>query len=606
MATIHVLNIMTHKRKQKVLQPKVQQPNVENQTSENTSSPENEEILRLQNTIGNSGVQSLVKQGKIRSVSGESGFIQQKSDYVQRNLVEELDEAMDGWGTDEDAIFAAISKATPEEKRAVLNDPRMVQRLSSELDRGDMLRALNGLNAPLRQRLNVAMDGWGADSQTILTLTQNATEAEKREILDDTALVRRLGGELSREDMLTVVSNINAPLSLRLNTAMDGWGADSQTILTLVQNATEAEKREILEDTTLVQRLASELSREDMLTVLSNINAPLILRLNKAMDGWGADSQTILTLTRNVTEAEKREVMADTVLVQRLASELSREDMGQTLTNLLVALNQSITIALDLWGGDAIESILLMTATAVEAQKTEVATNQTLMQRLFNELSQADMQRVIEGLGALGAEIFENSTDTGNEYRSLATLFPSGLTVAKNVNFIEDGTFGPGGFDTLKARVIASVSSYMSNKYKVKIEPGSGAEASDNDGEYPITVVINDDSSAEYPMHLHGGAHGRSGVNENEGNIYELGQATETSIPDITLAHEAAHMILGVSDEYENASIPGRVITDDHSLMGNFYAQGIAEAEIKIRHFEFLVTLINGWFPDRNVSIEQI
>ena len=45
------------------------------------------------------------------------------------------------------------------------------------------------------------------------------------------------------------------------------------------------------------------------------------------------------------------------------------------------------------------------------------------------------------------------------------------------------------------------------------------------------------------------------------------------------------------------------MITNDHSLMGDFYTQGIAAAEIKARHFQFLVTQVAAWFPGRTITI---
>jgi hypothetical protein len=62
-------------------------------------------------------------------------------------------------------------------------------------------------------------------------------------------------------------------------------------------------------------------------------------------------------------------------------------------------------------------------------------------------------------------------------------------------------------------------------------------------------------------------------------------------------------MILGASDEYANAKVAGRVIHTDHSLMGNYYSEGIAAAEIKARHFGFLVKEVSQYFPGRAISI---
>jgi hypothetical protein len=125
----------------------------------------------------------------------------------------------------------------------------------------------------------------------------------------------------------------------------------------------------------------------------------------------------------------------------------------------------------------------------------------------------------------------------------------------------------------------------------------------EGDGLYPITVNVIDSSNADYPMRLHGGKSGRSGVDEDGGDIYELGQGSETSVPDITLAHESAHMVLGASDEYANASVKGRVVHKDNSLLGDFYTEGIATAQVKARHFQFLVKTVSRWFPGRTITI---
>jgi hypothetical protein len=210
--------------------------------------------------------------------------------------------------------------------------------------------------------------------------------------------------------------------------------------------------------------------------------------------------------------------------------------------------------------------------------------------------------RAVDAYALIAPQSATASTDTGNAYTSTMALFPNGVIISKDVHFIQSGTFAAGAFDALTARLIAAVTSYLSGKFKVKIA-SAGGHPEPGDGVYPITVQVVNDASATYPMTLHGGAHGRSGVAQAGGDIYELGQASETSVDDATLGHESSHMILGASDEYANAAVAGRVVSNDHSLMGNFYTQGIAAAQIKARHFKLLVTAIQGRYPTRTVSI---
>jgi hypothetical protein len=195
-----------------------------------------------------------------------------------------------------------------------------------------------------------------------------------------------------------------------------------------------------------------------------------------------------------------------------------------------------------------------------------------------------------------------NTTDTGNSYTSQLTMLNHTFAITKEVNFVDGGGFARGAYVRLRNRTISAISTYLNRKYKVRIASPDGS-AQPGNGDYPITVAVTHNASAPYSVTLHGGAHGSSAMSTAGGDIFELGQATETSIPDITLAHEGSHMVLGASDEYANASLPARVLTNDHSLMANYYTQGVAQAEIKARHFGFLVTQVGAMFPGRNISI---
>lgn len=239
-----------------------------------------------------------------------------------------------------------------------------------------------------------------------------------------------------------------------------------------------------------------------------------------------------------------------------------------------------------------------------QAECDKVHRNVALMDRLRDELSEASFGRLqLIMQGVLGLTEFTNTTDTGNRYSSMLAMMRTNLLITKEVHFVQTGTFAhDDGFDTMQQRTINSVRSYLNKKYKIKIESGGGA-AREGDGEYPILVRMGDSSGSQYEVRLHGGEHGRSAVNEEGGDLYELGQESETSIPDVVLAHECAHMILGANDEYANEEIPARQLYTDNSLMANFYEEGMEAAELKPRHFGFLLRLVAQWFPDRTISI---
>ena len=99
-----------------------------------------------------------------------------------------------------------------------------------------------------------------------------------------------------------------------------------------------------------------------------------------------------------------------------------------------------------------------------------------------------------------------------------------------------------------------------------------------------------------------GNVHGRSFAASGGATFYELGQVSETYLPNITLAHEGSHVVLGASDEYPNASVPTRSLFTNHSLMGNFYNEGISKARIKNRHFSFIIPLLQPWFAGKTLT----
>jgi len=64
-----------------------------------------------------------------------------------------------------------------------------------------------------------------------------------------------------------------------------------------------------------------------------------------------------------------------------------------------------------------------------------------------------------------------------------------------------------------------------------------------------------------------------------------------TESPEWTYAHEVSHQ-MGLLDEYASDSAPKRKVYDDHSIMGDYVNEGLAEAEAKLRHGERLAKLI--------------
>lgn len=459
---------------------------------------------------------------------GDSDSVQMKDEG--KSTVEKLREALDGWGADASEIHSLIKQATPAEKQKVLQDAGIMSKLKSKLSREERLQTLNLLNAPLTTKLKAAMDGWGADAATIKSLTRGASPADKKAVLADKALVNRLGSELSRQDMLEVLASTGAPLKMQLNTAMDGWGADEVTIKRLTQNASAKQKKALLADKALVQRLSSELSRQGMLEVLANVNAPLKLRLKAAMDGWGTDEATIETLTKNASAKEKKAVLADKALVKRLASELSRKEMLSILENINAPLKLRLTTAMDGWGAEG-DLIADMVKKATAAQQKKVADSKKLFNRIADEVSGQHLHDVCDALwpstnklaalkriflARFGVKVGSQGDQDAKDWLNPKTEVPVGLNGIRRLYEL---------FKRLPATHVKELTHILITN-NAKAGAASGAA-----------------SDTYFRL-----AYGESHTGDTESGAYTDGAADFTyglNVLDTTTAHELAHLVDG-------------------------------------------------------------
>ncbi|HRC58001.1 MAG TPA: DUF4157 domain-containing protein, partial [Kofleriaceae bacterium] len=194
--------------------------------------------------------------------SSAGGAVQHK--LVQFDIKADLRKAMEGWGTDEDAIFRRCERATVAEAQAVLADAALMGELRSELDQGDMARVLDGLRAPLADKLRLAMRGWGTDEDYIHRSMLRASPAELAAVAADDALVRQLEGELSGEDLRQVLDRLNVGLARKLKFAIRGWGTDEEYVYRSVETATAADCIALANDAATVAAVDSDFSGAEL------------------------------------------------------------------------------------------------------------------------------------------------------------------------------------------------------------------------------------------------------------------------------------------------------------------------------------------------------
>jgi hypothetical protein len=424
-------------------------------------------------------------------------------------------------------------------------------------------------------------------------------------VADVLALQRTHGNaSVARAMLQRAPATSPAPTTVaELDDELDDVFVDEDAVIAMLGRLSPSDKAKVASGG-YVDALARCLNTAEMLRAIRALGVlPLgtaLEWLKAAASGWSSLDYGHVAGLINAAPQSERDVLKTTPWRDRFTGICTNETMLVAVLDLRFDLNTKLRWMLEEGtNADLIERAIRESPTADLAGVTGDA---TLMKALEDEVS-AGRWKTIEKMllkDLLGEHAIEETTDTGNTYDQWMALYRSGLFVAKAVNFVETGTFAPGGFAALQARVISAVAAYLDNKYKIRIVSPGGAR--DGDGDYPIRISVASDSSG-HRLNMHGGVHGRSGVTESGGDIYELGQVTETSVPDIVLAHECGHLMLGASDEYANASMPGRVLHTDHSLMGNFYNEGVAGAELKVRHLQHLATQVSAMFPGRMVTI---
>ncbi|MBX3156095.1 MAG: DUF4157 domain-containing protein [Deltaproteobacteria bacterium] len=189
--------------------------------------------------------------------SSASSSVQAKA--IQFDIKADLRKAMEGWGTDEAAIFDRLKRASIAEIDAVVADKKLLDELQDELSVSEMERVLDMINAPLEKKIRVAMSGWFSnDNAYIKKSMDRATPEELQRVGKDAALVRAMIKTLSTAFLKSCLDRLQVPLATKLEYAMSGWGADEAYFTDAIGKASGADVIAISNNPGLMARIDSE------------------------------------------------------------------------------------------------------------------------------------------------------------------------------------------------------------------------------------------------------------------------------------------------------------------------------------------------------------
>ncbi|MGF1625576.1 MAG: DUF4157 domain-containing protein [Alphaproteobacteria bacterium] len=126
---------------------------------------------------------------------------------VYRDVKSDLRKAMAGWGTDEDAIYDRLGRATPDEKKLVREDVALMEELRDELNRGEWVKALYFLGEGVETQIREAGSGWGTDEEGIYRAVETADAAALKQMLGNGATLLYLRDELSDGELGRVLGS---------------------------------------------------------------------------------------------------------------------------------------------------------------------------------------------------------------------------------------------------------------------------------------------------------------------------------------------------------------------------------------------------------------
>jgi hypothetical protein len=390
----------------------------------------------------------------------------------------------------------------------------------------------------------------------------------------------------------------------QIDEELGSFNTDEGKVIRLMGECDPSEM-EALQAASYRVKIAGALDAEEMARAMGKVSFPLFMKIDWLREvgtpKWGRVRPLIID--RSVSQDQKNRLKTD-LYRDAFVEICNNAEMKQAVTDLNFDLATKLK-----WmcaEGTDFELVSEVIRTSRPEEGPEAYKDPSVMKEIRGELSSRNaglVERMLkDGLLAFGD--FTNKTE-GVSFTSQMSLWRDNLVFHKEINFQEKGTFNAGDYAKLKGRCDKAVTDHLSRKFKLRIA-SPGPEAKPGDGVYPIAVRLLDKPGADYDVRLHGQTHGRSSMGSSSGDVFELGQDTETEAPDVMIAHEFGHAIIGAPDEYADADDPDpRTVYTDNSLMGDFYKEGLAKAEIKARHFSFAVKLVKKYFPDRIVTIEK-
>jgi hypothetical protein len=404
-----------------------------------------------------------------------------------------------------------------------------------------------------------------------------------------------------------VVAPAAAATIAQLDEALDHFNVNEGHVIDLLGRLSAPDKARVLTGG-YGTRLASAFNTSEMVRAVSALHAPLWQALEwvKAAAGtWSdIDYPDVKSLVVAAPQPE-RDALKTRPWRDRFVGICSNATMVDAVIDLHFDLRTKLDWTIEEGMNTQQAATVVRSAPAAELAPTLADT--ALMALLRDELSSGGYAQIVKMLqfGLLGEGDIERNY-VGNEYHTWTALYRTGLTFFKRVQYNFDAGVSAADQARFRLEVQEGVNRHMNGHWKLRI--ASVGTPQEGDGDYPIRFDVTEGTTGAYPIAVHAG-NGRCATGEDGGEWYVDSMVGDS--PDqrrAYFAHELGHGILGAPEEYPvdpgSTHDPGRTVTHDQSVMGNFYEEAdVTKVEIKDRHLTFLTTWAAQFFPGRRISV---
>lgn len=279
--------------------------------------------------------------------------VQSLMEHGELSIAEQLNRAMRGFGSDEEAILNTLNGLdtetlnTAREEYQQRYDRDLDKHIRSELNGRDQEKAdilLKNGSFDLSEKIHYATIGRKVDKEALFEALEQATPEERTQLEQtfkqkyNRSISKHLASKLKGAEETKALFLLEGPMTLeqKLEVATVGIGTRENEIFQAIEDATPEERMALTQNDEVMSQLKKDLNDRDMERVDILLERGHLTRSEKlhfAMEGRGTDEDLVFEALANLSFDERAKLQEDyrieygRELIDDLRSELDKREM---------------------------------------------------------------------------------------------------------------------------------------------------------------------------------------------------------------------------------------------------------------------------------------